>query len=99
MNIVRTFLIFVFGSMLAGMVSGIIAVVVHLVTPVPGLEFWVGGILWLGGSGLALLGAVRAAKRRDRYDTCPACAFDVRQVNASPDGSLRCPHCGQWLNQ
>lgn len=87
-----------FGSLLAAMVSGVIAVVVHLLTPVPGLEFWVGGLLFLAGSGLALLGAVRAAKRRDRYDYCPACAFDVRQVGAAPDGSLRCPHCGQWLN-
>lgn len=57
----------------------------------------ISGLILLAGAGISLWVALRAAFRSDRYERCPACAFDVREVHPDPAGSIRCPACGQWL--
>jgi len=94
---VRAAVIFVFGSLLAIAIAGIIGTILHVLVPAPGLEFIVAGGLALTGFAVALAGAIRSLRHADRYNHCPACASPVLGGVPGPDGAIRCPACGQWL--
>lgn len=96
MRYLRALIIFFCGSVLALACSGIAAIVLHAATPTPAPAFIIAALILLAGIGTALAIAIRSL-RPEKYDICPACAFDVRQVPPGADGSLRCPSCGQWL--
>ncbi len=90
-------MIFLCAWVLVTACAGMTGTVVGAFTPTPAPGFAVATIILVVGTGLCLVGAIRASRRAGRYATCPACAFDVRQVQPGPDGSMRCPACGQYL--
>lgn len=97
MKYARALAILVFGSVLACAFAGCTWSLLLAVLPTPGPAFAIAGGAVVVGVLISLVVAVKSLSRRETYDRCPACAFDVRAVGAGVDGKIRCPACGQWL--
>lgn len=94
---VRGLAIVLFGSLLSLAVAGIAGAVVHVMASRPGIEFVVAGVVAAVGLGMTFYGAFRSLRPMAGYVHCPACAMPVGDVRPGPDGTCRCPACGQWL--
>lgn len=97
MKYVRAAAIFIFGCVLVVAVSGCAWSLLYVVLPDPTMAFPPAIALLVIGVLLAFVFGLKSLNRKEIYDRCPACAFDVRSDTPDPDGTLRCPACGQWL--